>query len=295
MTARMGERVAIITGANTGIGKVTAAELAKQGGRIILACRSREKTEPVVAEIKQSSGNDAVEMLELDLGSLASVRRAAETFLARDLPLPLLINNAGIAGPRGLTADGFELAFGTNHLGHFLFTLLLIERIKASAPARIVNVSSIAHTRATGIDFEAVRQSTPSITGLPEYQVSKLANVLFTVELARRLEGSGVHTYAVHPGAVASDVWRRIPWPFRSLMKLFMLSNEEGALTTLYCATSPQVAKDSGRYYDRSSEAVMNPLAQDEQLARELWRRSEAWCSLETDKLLPRKSAGRSN
>src|SRR5262249_25458021 len=150
------------------------------GAHVFIACRSEQKGREAVESVQRDSGNQKVEFLELDLASLTSVRRAAGVFLARDLPLPILINNAGVAGQRGLTKDGFELQFGVNHVGHFLLTELLLDRIKASTPARIVNVSSRAHYKVNGIDFEAVRRSTPSFTGLHEYGVSKLANVLFT-------------------------------------------------------------------------------------------------------------------
>src|SRR3954454_3836364 len=172
-------RVCLITGANTGIGRVTATELAKRGARVLLACRSLEKARPVAEAIRAETHNDTVEVLELDLASFESIRRMAAGLLARDLPLHLLINNAGLAA-RGLTADGFELVFGTNHLGHFLLTNLLLERLHASAPARVVTVASRAHYGARGIDFEAVRRPTASRTAFPEYQVSKLANVLFS-------------------------------------------------------------------------------------------------------------------
>jgi len=180
-------RVALVTGANTGIGRVTARELARQGAHVFIACRSAERAQPVVDEIRAIAGTGPVETLSLDLGDFASVRRCAQGFLGRGLPLHLLINNAGLAGARGSTASGFELAFGTNHMGHFLLTQLLLDRLKASAPARVVTVASKAHYRAPGIDWNAVRQPTKSATGLPEYGVSKLANVLFSAELARRL------------------------------------------------------------------------------------------------------------
>ena len=215
--------------------------------------------------------------MALDLAHLPSVKRAADTFLARGEPLQLLVNNAGLAGQQGLTKDGFELAFGTNHLGHYLFTRLLLPRLREAAPARIVNVSSKAHYEATGIDWDAVRKPTASVTGLPEYRVSKLANVLFTAELARGEAGEGVHSYALHPGVVASDVWRRVPWPIRWFMKRGMLSNEEGAQTSLYCATASEVADHDGRYYDKSREKEPSALSKDAALARELWDKSEGW------------------
>lgn len=269
--------VAIVTGANAGIGRATALELARRGARVFLAARSEEKTRPVVDEIARAAPATRPEFLPLDLGDLESVRRAAADFLRRDLPLPLLVNNAGVAGQRGMTKSGFELAFGTNHVGHFLFTSLLLERVKQSAPARIVTVASRAHYRASGIDFHAVRRPTRSVTGLDEYGVSKLANVLFSAELARRLAGTRVNTYSLHPGVVASNIWQRVPLPARFLMKLFMISNDEGAATTLHCATSAEAAAESGLYYDKCRTKRPSAAARDERLARELWERSEAW------------------
>ena len=269
--------VALVTGANTGIGRVTARELARRGAHVFIACRSAQRAQPVVDEIRAATGSDKIELLSLDLGNLASVRACAQAFLARELPLHLLINNAGIAGAKGSSASGFELAFGVNHVGHFLLTQLLLDCLKHSAPARIVTVSSQAHYRAPGIDWDAVRQPTRSATGLPEYGVSKLANALFSAELGRRLAGSGVSTYALHPGVVASDVWRSVPWPFRSLMKLAMISTEEGAATTLHCATSGDVTQETGLYYDKCRVKQPSRLAQDPALAAELWKRSEAW------------------
>lgn len=271
-------KVCIVTGANTGIGEVTARELARAGGHVFLACRSRDKTMPVIEAIKSETDNEKVEFLSLDLASLASVRTCAEEFLARDLPLHLLINNAGLAGQRGLTKDGFELTFGVNHLGHFLFTTLLMSRIVESAPARIVNVSSKSHYQAKGIDWDALREPTRSVSGLNEYSVSKLCNVLFTKELARRLP-EGVTTHALHPGVVASDVWRKVPWPIRPIIKKFMITNEEGARTTLHCATSPELSHETGLYWDAMKPRRESRLAQDEELAKELWRRSEEWVS----------------
>ena len=276
MTGDLKHRVFIVTGANTGIGKATARELARRGAHLFLACRSEEKTLPVIHELRLATGNDDVEFLPLDLADLESVRRAAAHFLARKLPLHVLVSNAGLAG-NGLTRDGFELTFGTNHLGHFLFTLLLVDSLKASAPARIVNVASRAHYGAKGIDWAAVRRPTASRSGLQAYAESKLANVLFSRELARRLRGTGVTTYALHPGVVASDIWRRIPWGVRGLVKLFMISVEEGAATTLYCATAPELAGETGQYYDSRKETKPSKLAADDALAAELWKRSLEW------------------
>jgi NAD(P)-dependent dehydrogenase (short-subunit alcohol dehydrogenase family) len=271
-------RTFLVTGANTGIGRATAAALASRGGRIYVAGRSEEKGRAAVADIVAGTGNAAVTFLPLDLADLASVRRCAELFLARGEPLHVLINNAGVAGQRGLTKDGFELAFGVNHLGHFALTAALLDCLAASAPARVVNVSSDAHYQAKGIDFEAVRRPTASTTGLREYAVSKLCNVLFTQELARRVSGRGITTYALHPGVVASDIWRRVPWPVRPLMKLRMLTPEQGARTSLYCATSPEVAQATGRFYDSCREREPSAVATPE-LAGALWERSQAWAA----------------
>lgn len=269
-------RVALVTGANTGIGLVTARELVKRGARVFIACRSAERARPAAEEIKKETGQ-SVELLDLDLADLDSVRRCADSFLGKDLPLHLLVNNAGLAGSRGLTKSGFELAFGVNHVGHFLLTRLLLDKVRAAAPARIVTVASKAHTSAKTIDFDAVRRRTASRTGLPEYGVAKLANILFSAELARRVAGTGITTYSLHPGVVASDVWRSVPWPIRPLLKLRMLSTEEGAKTTLYCATSPDCANVTGLYYDSSRPVEPGPAAKDSALAAELWRRSEEW------------------
>jgi len=271
--------VALITGANTGIGRVTARELAKQGLHVFVACRSKERTQALLDEIRAVAPGAKVEWLAFDLASLASVRQCAQTFLARGLPLHLLINNAGLAGAKGMTKDGFELAFGVNHLGHFLLTQLLLERIKSSAPARIVTVASRAHRQAHGMDWQALRAPTSSATAIPEYAVSKLANILFSAELARRIKGGGVTTYSLHPGVVASDVWRSAPWLLRALIKPFMLSTEKGAATTLYCATEPSLAAETGLYYDRCRVKKASKLAGDLALAAELWKRSEDWVS----------------
>lgn len=271
----------IVTGANTGIGKITARELARHGARVILACRTEAKTRPVMDEIVKEIPGAQLEFVALDLGDLASVRACAEALLARDLPIHGLVNNAGLAGARGQTKDGFELAFGTNHLGHYLFTRLLLDRIKASGEARIVTVSSKSHYRAKRIDWGAQREKTKSVTGLPEYEVSKLANVLFSKELARKLAGTKVTTYAVHPGVVATDVWRKVPPPFRWLIKRFMITPEQGAEASLRCATDPELATETGKYYDvGGKEKRPSKVADDAALAAELWQKSAEWTGL---------------
>jgi NAD(P)-dependent dehydrogenase (short-subunit alcohol dehydrogenase family) len=275
----VGERTVVVTGANTGIGLATASALAGQGWRVFVACRSEGKGAAAVAGIKAATGNDAVFLLMLDLADLASVRACAAEFLARGEALHVLINNAGVGGRRGLTKQGFELMFGVNHLGHFLLTQLLLERLTSSGPARVVTVASDAHYSAPGIDWDALRRPARGITGLGEYAVSKLCNVLFSQELARRTEGTGVHAYALHPGVVASDIWRRVPWPVRPLVTRRMLTVDQGAQTSLYCATSPSVAGDSGRFYDKCALREASEVATPE-LGRALWERSEAWTTV---------------
>jgi retinol dehydrogenase 12 len=270
----------VVTGANTGIGRVTAVELARAGADVWLACRSEARTAPVLDEIREVTGREA-RFIALDLGDLASVRTCAKALLENGTPIHGLVNNAGLAGQKGLTQDGFELLFGVNHLGHFLLTHLLLDRLKDSAPARIVNVASRAHFKCEALDWESLRAPTRTVTTMKEYAASKLANILFTRELAKRLEGTGVTAYAVHPGVVASDIWRKIPWPIRPLMKRRMISNEAGARTTIHCATAPELAEVSGGYYDDCAERAPSKVAEDDDLARALWDRSVAWVGLD--------------
>jgi retinol dehydrogenase-12 len=269
-------RTFLVTGANTGIGRATVEVLAGRGATVFVAGRTAARTEPVIRQIATQTDNDKLHFLELELGDLASVRACADAFLATGAPLHVLINNAGMAGKRGLTQSGFELAFGTNHVGPFLLTSLLTDRLRASAPARVVNVASDAHYRAPGIDWEAVRRPTRTRTGFAEYGVSKLANVLHAQELSRRLDGGGVTTYSLHPGVVASDVWRQVPWPIRPLMKRRMISTEDGARTSLYCATSDAAGDETGQYYEDCRVKPTGAAATPE-LGAELWQRSEAW------------------
>jgi dehydrogenase/reductase SDR family protein 13 len=271
-------QVALITGANTGIGRVTARTLASRGARVFLAGLSQQRTQPVLDEIRALPGSDAAQWLPLDLGDLGSVRACADAFLKLNLPLHLLINNAGLAGARGLSASGFEKVFGVNHMGHFLLTLCLLPRLRSSGPARVVTVASRAHRMATQWDWEALQRPTQTLTGIREYGVSKLANIWFSAELGRRLQGQGVTSYALHPGVVATDVWRAVPMPFRHLLKLRgMITPQEGAQTTLYCATSARCADETSLYYDRCHPVLPTLLGQDQQLAQALWERSEAW------------------
>jgi NAD(P)-dependent dehydrogenase (short-subunit alcohol dehydrogenase family) len=269
--------VALITGGNVGIGRVTAIELAKAGAQVVIAGRSRERTQPVLDAIAALPEAPAPLFLPLDLASLQSVRACAAEFSALGLPLHLLINNAGLAGARGLTADGFEVAFGVNHLGHFLLTQLLLPSLHQAPAARVVTVSSRAHKRTPGIDWDALRRPTHTRTGIREYAVSKLANLLFSAELARRLAGTAVSTYSLHPGVVDTEIWRVVPPWFRVLLRLRgLITPEEGAQTTLHCALRAP-AGESGVYYSDCRPVTPARNGRDMALAQELWQRSEAW------------------
>jgi NAD(P)-dependent dehydrogenase (short-subunit alcohol dehydrogenase family) len=244
---------------------------------VLLACRDAGKAEPVLRAIADAGGKAT--LLSLDLGDLASVRHCAKEVLAREEPLHVLINNAGLAGQRRVTKQGFEQTFGVNHLGHFLLTQLLLPRLLEQPHSRVVNVSSKAHYQARGIDFAALRERAKGFGGIYAYAVSKLANVLHAKELARRYGEQGLHAYSLHPGVVASDVWRQVPQPFRWFMMRTMLSNEEGAKTTLYCATSPDVAGQNGLYYDECRVKEPSSAALDRELSRKLWEESERMVS----------------
>lgn len=268
-------RTMMVTGSNTGIGRLTASILAKRGAKVILACRNEEKTQPVLESIRKDGGE--AEFLKLDLGSFDAIRASAAEFLARKEPLHVLINNAGLV-KHGKTTDGFELVIGTNHLGPFLFTLLLLPLLRESKPARIVNVASGSHYDAKSLPFERFRDKTWSVTGMAEYEISKLCNVLFTKELARGKAGDGVTSYSLHPGTmIATDIWREVPFFVRPILRLFMTTMEDGVKTTLYCATSPDCATEDGLYYTDVKLKKPSALAEDEALAKDLWKRSVEW------------------
>ena len=268
--------VSIVTGSNTGLGRATAVELVRRGSHVFLASRSAERTTPVVDAINRGDGPGRAEYLSVDLASLRSVKEAAERFLALDVPLQILVNNAGATGQTGLTENGFQPTFAVNHLGHYLFTRLLLERMRASSPARIVHVSSDMHLGAKAIDWARVR-SPGRFPGISEYRVSKLANVLFNVALARRLDGTGPNSYAAHPGGVATEIYRRVPQPIRGLVTRTLLTPEEGARTQIRLATDPALSNQTGMYYAKERPKQPSPLANDEQLVEDLWARSAEW------------------
>ncbi|XP_060800221.1 dehydrogenase/reductase SDR family member 13a.3 [Neoarius graeffei] len=287
-TAVLNGKTAVVTGANTGIGKATALELAKRGARVILACRSQEKAEAAAYDIRRESGNTAVLFMHLDLASLKSVRDFSEAFLKTEPKLDLLINNAGMIGA-GRTEDGFGMVFGVNHLGHFLLTLLLLDRLKASGPSRIINVSSRLH-RLGSVDFNTLNMHKDLVTGQSLWQCfmaychSKLCNVLFTRELANRLEGSSVTCYSLHPGLAATELGRHtnfwVRLPVLILSKLFLLTPESRAQTTLHCALQEGLEPLNGRYFSSCTLHEVSELARDDGLAKKLWEVSERMCGL---------------
>lgn len=265
-------KTTVITGATSGIGRATALELNRRGFHIVVAGRSRERGASLVSEIADSGGS--AEFLQLDLGSFDSVRQAAEDFAERGLVIDVMVNNAGVGMAKSLTVDGFEKHFGTNHLGHFLLNHLLQPAFRAGT--RIVTVTSSVHMRVDGIDFNRVNLSRRSMFGRDEYAVSKLANILYTAELARR--HSEWNTYAVHPGLVNTKI---LPGWLRILRSARLLTPEQGAATTVLCATDPGLGAESGNYYARGARAEPSPAAQNSRLASELWARSEQWCGIQ--------------
>ena len=270
-------RTVLVTGATSGIGRVTALGLAARGAHVVLACRSADRARDVADEIAALPGTGSAGHLTIDLADLASVRAAARELVDRGDPVHVLVNNAGVAGVRGVTEQGFELTFAVNHLGPFLFTTLVLDGLGAQPPGRVVTVASKAHFGAKRVDFDAFRRPTRTRTGLVEYQVSKLCNVLFTRELARRY--AELDAYAVHPGVIATDIWQPIPWPLRPLATRFMASTVDGAAASMHCLTAPADALGpSGGYVDRTEPCDPSPVVTAD-LAGELWARSADWAA----------------
>jgi NAD(P)-dependent dehydrogenase (short-subunit alcohol dehydrogenase family) len=268
----MKDQTVLITGATSGIGKATAKELAAQGARVLITYRDREKGEKTLDEIQGSIGNKAIRLYELDLASLESVRRLAEKIRA-DIPqLHVLINNAGgYYGYRKTTREGFEYSFGVNHLGHFLLTNLLKEPLQAGK-ARIINVSSGAQ-RMGHIRFEDLMLE-KNYAGFRAYSQSKLANIIFTYELARRWEETGVSAFAMHPGAVRTNFGKESSPLFRLLLALgkpFLKSPRKGADTIVYLAFSPDVEGQTGKYYAYRKPLESNPESYDREVGKRLW------------------------
>lgn len=274
-------KVVVITGANTGVGFETAVGVAAQGATTVLACRNQAKAEAARHEVIQRTWNDDVHVVALDLADLASVRKAADDILTRWDRLDVLDNNAGGTwSVRQETAQGLEYTMGVCHLAHFYLTLLLLDRLQASAPSRVINVTSVGHHAAfKGMRFDDL-QSEGRYDGMEVYCRAKLANVLFTRELARRQAGTGVTANAAHPGWVRSrfgmdgDTAGLSAFGFRA-MRPFQISPRTGAKTSVYLASSPDVATRTGEYWVRSKRGHMARRARDDVAARRLWDESE--------------------
>jgi len=266
-------KVCIVTGATAGIGRVTALELARMGATVVLMARSRERGEAARAAIAAQSGNPNVELILADFAVLAEVRRAAEEFLARHSSLHVLVNNAGLyANGHELTVDGYEKTFAVNHLAPFLLTNLLLDSLRATAPARVVTVASGAHVGAE-LNFEDL-QSARRFNGFRAYGASKLANILFSYELARRLEGSGVTANCLHPGFVGTNFAQNnggaVALFFRAA-RPFILTPEQGAQTSVYLAADPEVEEVTGKYYVNRRQRTSSAQSYDRAAQARLW------------------------
>ena len=274
-------KVCLVTGATAGIGLVTARELAREGTRVIVVGRSIERCLLACDEIRAQSGSSAVESLVADLSSQAAIRRLAGEASSRLDRLDVLVNNAGgIFLTRQESADGIEMTFALNHLSYFLLSNLLLPLLKQSAPARIVNVASDAH-KGVSIPFDDI-EGKQRYRGWRAYQQSKLANILFTYELARRLEGSRVTANALHPGFVRTTIFRdpgMMGWVLRRAADLIALSPDEGAKTSIYLASSPDVEAISGRYFVKAKPVPSSPQSRDVAAAERLWKLSEEMTS----------------
>lgn len=275
---RLDGKTVIITGANAGIGKETAKDLSRRGARVILACRSKERGEAACDEITRETGNTNVVTKICDLSSLASIRQFAKNINETEERVDVLVLNAGLIPPSGrhLTVDGLEIQFGTNHLGHFLLTNLLLDIMKRSAPARIVVVSSVLHFFGS-IDFDNLNLEKSVPEPFFTYSKSKLANVLMVKELSRRLAGSEITVNALHPGMIDTDINRDRPWIVQFFLQppisdLYSKTTEEGAQTTIYLSVSEEVEKVTGKYFADCKLAWSLPKADDKDLAARLWK-----------------------
>ncbi|XP_023026510.1 retinol dehydrogenase 13 [Leptinotarsa decemlineata] len=282
--ARLDGKTAVITGANTGIGKCTAKDFFERGARVILACRNEGKGQQALTDIQESCGGREnvgyLKLMHLDLSSLKSVRAFAAKVIDSENKIDLLINNAGVMMcPESRTEDGFEMQFGTNHLGHFLLTLLLLPKICQSVPARIVNVSSVAHCVPSSIDLSDLNWNSRPYSAIGAYQQSKLANVLFTKELARKLKENNIENvtvYSLHPGIIKTELGRhlRLRWLWSIVGKFLLKNPEQGAQTQIYCAVDENCASESGLYYSDCKVAQPSTLARNEEIAKKLWDES---------------------
>ncbi|XP_056129174.1 retinol dehydrogenase 11 [Lampris incognitus] len=271
-TVQLRGKTAIVTGGNTGIGKFIALDFAQRGARVILACRNEARGNAALKEIQERTGNTNVHLRLLDTSSLESIRAFADKIIKEEKALHILVNNAGVSGlPRGITKEGLEVTFATNHLGPFLLTNLLIDLMKCSAPARIVNVASVTHWKGV-VNVSHFRGENLTNKMDSVYNHTKLHNVICTNELARRLQGTGVTANSVHPGVVMTEVMRHYSLFVRFLFNLigmfFFKSAEEGAVSPIYCAIAEETEGITGKYFDSDCSLVLPaPLARDAALA----------------------------
>lgn len=275
-------KVCLITGGTSGIGAVTAEELAKQGARVVVVGRSRGRCEATVARIQERNGPDSADWIAADLSAQSEVRCLADEYQRRYERLDVLVNNAGaLFMERRESVDGIEMTFALNHLGYFLLTNLLIEQLRASAPARVVVVASDAH-RGVKLNLDDL-QNTRAYRGFRAYCQSKLANVLFAYELARRLEGTGVTVNALHPGFVATNFLAGQGagyWVARRVANLIAIRPEQGARTSIHLASSPEVDGVTGQYFARARAIPSSRTTRDVETARRLWQLSEQMTGL---------------
>jgi NAD(P)-dependent dehydrogenase (short-subunit alcohol dehydrogenase family) len=264
----MNVKTVLVTGATDGIGKQTAIELARQGAKVLIHGRDKAKGAKVLDEINRDNCNENLALYLADFSSFADIKRMSEEIKREQSNLHVLVNNAGtFSKEKLLTKEGLEVTFAVNHLAPFLLTLLLLDLLKASAPARIVNVSSGAHRNITEVDFGNL-QAEKTYDGFEAYGLSKLGNVLFTNELAKRLEGSEVTVNSLHPGVISTKMQR-------ASYNLDGADVEEGARTSVYLTTSPDVEGFTGKYFSRMAEKPTSDLAQDKALQEKFWKVSE--------------------
>ncbi|XP_073961664.1 retinol dehydrogenase 12-like isoform X2 [Choristoneura fumiferana] len=288
-TVKLVGKTAVITGCNTGIGKETALDFYKRGARVIMACRDLEKAAAAKSEIEEKckdlTDTGKLIVVKCDLASLKSVRECAQTILDTEPQVKILVNNAGVMMcPKTKTEDGFEMQFGTNHLAHFLLTMLLLPRIRNSAPARIVTVSSKAHTR-YDINFDDLNYEKRPYSAAEAYSQSKIANVLFSKHLAAKLKEhgiEGVNSYSLHPGVIKTELGRHLDESlFRGartmigiMLAAFLKTPEQGAQTTIYCSVDEKCAGETGLYYSDCVVKAASAKAQNDEYAERLWKNS---------------------
>ncbi|XP_063991055.1 retinol dehydrogenase 13-like [Diachasmimorpha longicaudata] len=286
----MTDKIVIVTGANTGIGKAVAQGMAKRGAKVIMACRDLPKCEQAREEIVLETRNKYVYCRPCDLAVQKSIREFVKNFRKEHNKLHILINNAGVMRcPKSLTADGIEMQLGVNHMGHFLLTNLLLDTLKSSAPARVVNVSSVAHSRGT-INVNDLN-SNENYDSAAAYAQSKLANILFTKELAKKLKGTGVTVNAVHPGIVDTELMRHMSFTksffagitIKPFFTLLLKSPKQGARTVLYAALNPSLDDVTGAYFSNCQQIEESENAKDEKMADWLWQTSAKWTKLNTN------------